>query len=201
MKKVLMKILAHLAIKSNRAVSLYRKVCNPGGVEWARYLKAHGGLHAMGEGCYIQTDVVITDPPYTRLGNNVFLTGCMLMGHDASVNLIKQIYGIRGDKVGKVDIRDNVWVGTRALVMPGITIGPNAIVAAGAVVTKDVAPGTVVAGVPAKVICTMDAIAEKTRKEFDALPWRDHPQMQEGASSFPVSDSLNAARIRFFFGE
>lgn len=46
----------------------------------------------------------------------------------------------------------NVWVGSNATVLPGVTIGDNAVIAAGAVVTKDVAPDTIVGGVPAKVI-------------------------------------------------
>ena len=49
-------------------------------------------------------------------------------------------------------IKDNVWVATGAIVLPGVTIGEGAVVAAGAVVTKDVAPWTVVGGNPAKFI-------------------------------------------------
>jgi|SRR5699024_5203325 len=49
-----------------------------------------------------------------------------------------------------VNIGDNVWIGSSATILPGVTIGDNAVVAAGAVVTKDVPENTVVAGVPAK---------------------------------------------------
>lgn len=52
----------------------------------------------------------------------------------------------------KVHVKKNAWIGAGACILPGVTIGENAIVAAGAVVTKDVAPNTVVGGVPAKVI-------------------------------------------------
>lgn len=52
----------------------------------------------------------------------------------------------------KVILEDYVWVGTRAMIMPGVTIGRGAVVAAGAVVTKNVEAFKVVAGVPAKVI-------------------------------------------------
>ena len=49
-------------------------------------------------------------------------------------------------------IMDDVWIATGAIVLPGVTVGEGAVVAAGAVVTKDVAPWTVVAGNPAKVV-------------------------------------------------
>jgi len=52
----------------------------------------------------------------------------------------------------KVTIMDFVFIGPRAIILPGVTVGKGAIVAAGAVVTKDVLAGTIVAGVPAKVI-------------------------------------------------
>lgn len=51
-----------------------------------------------------------------------------------------------------VEICDDVWIGARAIILPGATIGKGAVVGAGAVVTKDVQPYAVVAGVPAKVI-------------------------------------------------
>jgi acetyltransferase-like isoleucine patch superfamily enzyme len=65
-----------------------------------------------------------------------------------------------------VTIEDHVWIGTRAMIMPGVTVGRGAVVAAGAVVTKDVAPLTIVAGVPAKPIGMRDSRA--TVYELDA---------------------------------
>jgi acetyltransferase-like isoleucine patch superfamily enzyme len=56
----------------------------------------------------------------------------------------------------KVTIEDYVFIGPRSIILPGITIGKGAIIAAGAVVTKDVAPLAIVAGVPAKQISTRD---------------------------------------------
>ncbi|MDB5128060.1 DapH/DapD/GlmU-related protein [Mucilaginibacter sp.] len=53
---------------------------------------------------------------------------------------------------GKIHIKQNAWIGAGATILPGITIGENSVVAAGAVVTKNVAPNTVVGGVPAKFI-------------------------------------------------
>lgn len=58
------------------------------------------------------------------------------------------------DRGGDVIIGDRVWIGFRAMVLPGVTIGEGAVVAAGAVVTKDVAPYTIVGGNPAREIGT-----------------------------------------------
>lgn len=53
---------------------------------------------------------------------------------------------------GKIHIKRNAWIGANAIILPGVTLGENAVVAAGAVVSKDVADNTVVGGVPAKII-------------------------------------------------
>lgn len=58
---------------------------------------------------------------------------------------------------GPVRIEDYVWIGSRAIVLPGVTVGRGAVVAAGSVVTKDVAPMTVVAGIPAKPVAVRNA--------------------------------------------
>jgi acetyltransferase-like isoleucine patch superfamily enzyme len=55
-----------------------------------------------------------------------------------------------------VAIEDHAWIGTRAMILPGVTVGRGAVVAAGSVVTKDVPPLTIVAGVPAKPIGMRD---------------------------------------------
>ena len=56
------------------------------------------------------------------------------------------------DVIGSIVIKKDAWLGTGSIILPNVTIGERAIVGAGAVVTKDVPPDTVVAGVPARVI-------------------------------------------------
>ena len=65
--------------------------------------------------------------------------------------------GVERPSAAPVVIGDRVWVGTRAVVLKGVTIGDGAVVAAGAVVSKDVPAGAVVAGVPAKVVGHADS--------------------------------------------
>ncbi len=58
-------------------------------------------------------------------------------------------------KVGHIHIKKNAWIGANATILPGVTIGENSIVAAGAVVSKDVPDNTIVGGIPAKIIKTI----------------------------------------------
>ena len=64
--------------------------------------------------------------------------------------------GVERPSAGRVLIGDKVWIGTRAVILKGVEIGDGAVVAAGAVVSRDVPPGTIVAGMPAKVVGKVD---------------------------------------------
>lgn len=185
--------------RTGRLVSLWRRLAQPDGTVWAEYLRRHGGLHRMGRRCAIQTNVVMTDPAHVSLGNNVRLSGCTLFGHDGVVNMLMEAYGGELDSVGKVDIRDNVFIGHQAIVMPGVTIGPDAVVAAGSVVTQDVPPGTVVGGVPAKRIGRVADLYDRLWRQSGELPWRDHLAKGPRGHGAP-SAQLQALRIRHFFG-
>lgn len=103
----------------------------------------------VGENCFINSACCFQGQGGITLGNNV------LIGHQAIITTINHDMdptkrGIHHLKA--VHIGNDVWFGARVTVCPGVTIGDGAILAAGAVVTKDVPPKTIVAGVPAKVI-------------------------------------------------
>ncbi|MBF0575096.1 sugar O-acetyltransferase [Dysgonomonas sp. GY617] len=106
---------------------------------------------------------------FTRLGKNVFVNfGCGFMDRGGitiednvligpRVNLITENHSenpqLRQNVYSKpIVIKRYAWIGAGATILPGVTVGENAIVAAGAVVSKDVPPNTIVGGVPAKVI-------------------------------------------------
>ena len=108
-------------------------------------------------------DVVIGDD--TRVGIHNTIIGPVTIGNH--VNLAQSItvtalnhnfddsdkrIDEQGVSTSQVVIGDDVWIGANAVVLPGVTIGTHSIVAAGAVVTKDVPPHSLVAGVPAKII-------------------------------------------------
>lgn len=108
-------------------------------------------------------DVIIGD--YTRVGLHNTIIGPVRIGNN--VNLAQGItvtalnhnfddttkrIDQQGVTTKAVTINDDVWIGANAVILPGVTIGTHSVVAAGAVVSKDVPPYTIVAGVPAKVI-------------------------------------------------
>lgn len=99
---------------------------------------------------------------------------------------IKDAYQSRGDTV----LGDGCWLGMRAMIMPGVTIGEGAVVAAGAVVTKDVPPYAVVGGNPAKIIKYRFAHADVNRiKSLNlyALPENKLIELQPLLSSGDIS--------------
>ena len=108
-------------------------------------------------------DVIIGD--YTRVGLHNTIIGPVKIGNN--VNLAQGIIvtalnhnfsesdkriNEQGVSTTPVTIEDDVWIGANAVILPGVNIGTHSVVAAGAIVTKDVPPHSLVAGVPAKVI-------------------------------------------------
>jgi acetyltransferase-like isoleucine patch superfamily enzyme len=96
-------------------------------------------------------------PALIEIGDNfISAPGSMILAHDASLYVHTGKY-----RVGPVTIGDNVFLGANAVVLPNVCIGDNVIIGAGAVVTKSVESGLVVAGNPAREICTVEEYIDK----------------------------------------
>ena len=187
-------------MKTGRAVGLWKRLCKPQNYQYAEFLGRHGGFNAIGVECRFNLDVVVTDPAYVRVGNNVTLSSCALIGHDGSIGVLNRAYGLKLDAVGKIDIRDNVFIGYDAIVLPGVTIGPNAIVAAGAVVTKDVAAGDIVGGIPARPIGKVDELVARLDAETRLLPWWSLIESRVGDYDPILEPQLRDLRVAHFYG-
>lgn len=104
----------------------------------------------IGENCVINGKCRIDTRGGVIIGNNVSVSGeVTILTADHDIDTV----GLDG-RQKKVTIGDFVWIGTRAIILPGVTIEKGAVIAAGSVVTKDVSAFNVVAGVPAKFIRT-----------------------------------------------
>lgn len=112
------------------------------------------GVH-IGENNFIPDKETWSSEPYLiTVGNNCQITmGVRIFTHGGGQPVRRQIPDY--DAFGKVVINDYVYIGNNSLIMPGVTIGENSIVAAGSIVTKSVPPNTVVAGNPAKIVCSV----------------------------------------------
>ena len=101
-----------------------------------------------------------------KIGNDVTIsTNVAILAHDASTNVARQ-----STVLGKVEIGDNVFIGTRTIILCGTTIGNNVIVGAGSVVTGNIPSDSVYAGVPARRICSIEEFKEKYRKLRETRP-------------------------------
>lgn len=117
-----------------------------------------------------------TEPYLIQLGSHVELTsGVRFITHDGGVWVFRKEFPDL-DVFGQIIIGDNVFLGMNAVILPGVTIGDNVVVGAGAVVANDIASNMVVAGVPAKLICSLDQYKEKTLSKgvhIRDLAWGD----------------------------
>ncbi len=112
--------------------------------------------YSIGEQVVIGEDLIIGENynsfyPKLFIGDRVAIAPrvSLITASGPSYSQLKQIY--KGFS-GKIIIEDDAWIGTGAIIMPDVTVGQGAIVGAGAVVTKDIPPFTVVVGIPARPV-------------------------------------------------
>ncbi len=122
-------------------------------------IECTGVIRQLGEGLIIGNNVGIAQNCFVQvrgqvsIGSNVILgPGVSIFSENHNFSKLDQYINEQGETRNGVIIENGVWIGSGAIILDGITLGNNSIVAAGSVVNKDVAPFTIVGGVPAKVI-------------------------------------------------
>jgi acetyltransferase-like isoleucine patch superfamily enzyme len=103
-----------------------------------------------------------SEPYLITIGNHVGIAiGVLFITHDGGTYVFRDLERYkRVIKYGRITILDNCVIGARAIILPGVTIGPNSVVAAGSVVSRSIPPGVLAAGNPAKPVMTVHQYAE-----------------------------------------
>ena len=116
-----------------------------------------GSNISIGDNCYFNHGVTILDSFEVEIGNNVFLAPNVVISavtHPLVAEKRRELI------IKKVTIEDDVWIGTGAVILPGVRIGDNSVIGAGSIVTKDIPSDVVAVGNPCKVLRD---ISEKDR--------------------------------------
>lgn len=122
---------------------------------------------------------VILDPSHCWLltiGDNVTIAPRVhILCHDASTKTF-----LNYTKIGRVTIGNNVFIGAESVILPNVKIGNNVIIGANSTITRDVPDGVVVAGNPAKIICTLDEYIDKQKTQMQDSPVFDESYTLRG---------------------
>lgn len=117
-------------------------------------LMAYGGKIKIGERCSINSNTIIYGHGKgVNIGNDVLIAGhCLIVPANHNFEKVDQPINQQGINSKGIIIKNNVWIGSGCRILDGIIIESGAIIAAGAVVTKDVPKNAIVGGIPSKVI-------------------------------------------------
>lgn len=119
----------------------------------------------IGRDCRIYIEEWGSEPFLIALGDDVTVTdGVRFLTHDGSTCLFTDERGARYQRFGRITVGDRVFIGVGTIILPGISIGSDCVIGAGSVVTRDIAPGLVVAGNPARVLGNTASLGRNVAK-------------------------------------
>lgn len=127
------------------------------------------------------------------IGDNCTVSkGVRLIAHDATTfNFID-----KHTRIGKILIKDNCYIGENVIILPGVTIGPNVLVASGSVVNKDIPPDSCVAGVPARFYAKFSDFVNKQKENIKESKVFNYPEIMEKYDENVRNDLLKAVENR-----
>lgn len=141
----------------------------PSAEKRSKKLKKDAFFFSMGDNVHFQPRKLPADPQLIILHNNIAIASeVVFCTHDIIHKIFNNLNNKSGGgkaHLGCIEVMDNVFIGTGVIILPDVRIGPNAIVAAGSVVTKDVPEGAIVGGNPARPIGKFDDLMLKRYEE------------------------------------
>lgn len=158
--------------KKNELKMMFRKAwffCKLTSSQRTKYIYKHNIFDKCGTNLFFQPRKLPADPKFIRIHNNVVIAADVtFVTHDVIYLMLRQINReLDIQHADCIEVMDNVFIGLGAIILPGVKIGSNVIIAAGSVVTKDVPSNSVVGGNPAKYISSFDKLLEKRRNEAE----------------------------------
>ena len=150
-RKLLVGINRHLFFSNSLRMTLYRHLgirSERGAIIWCGARINYPDRISIGENSIVGPSTVLLSQGGIRIGRNVNISGFSF--------ILSQEHNVQSPRLettlAEVVIEDYAWLATNVTILPGVTVGRGAVIAAGAVVTKDVSPYTIVGGVPARPI-------------------------------------------------
>lgn len=113
----------------------------------------------------MKSSMFSSEPWLITIGNNVYITAdCSFVTHDGGTLVLrKEVPDL--EWTAPIKVGNDVYMGVRTMVMPGVTIGNRVIIGAGSIVSKDIPDNSVAVGIPARVIKTTDEYLEQMKKK------------------------------------
>lgn len=128
------------------------------------------GSPNIGRGCsFVDTPNFGSEPYLITIGDKTTVSfDVAFVTHDAATRVLRNLPGRDPQTViyGPIKVGKNCFIGCRSTILPNVTIGDNTIVGAGSVVNRSLPSNSVCAGVPCKVICTLEAYENKHKDDF-----------------------------------
>ena len=130
---------------------------------WSLEKQAKAAGVTIGESNFIASHFWSSEPYLIKIGSHCAITAGVKIFTHGGARSVRRWYP-KFDIFGKVTIGDYVYIGTSSLIMPGVTIGNNVLIAAGSIITKSIPSNVVVAGNPAKYVCSIEEYLDRNMK-------------------------------------
>jgi acetyltransferase-like isoleucine patch superfamily enzyme len=124
------------------------------------------GLQIADDCCISKLPDFGSEPYLISIGSRVGISSYVtFITHDGANHVVKNLHGgVDVRKYGRITVHENCFIGSGVTILPGVSIGPNSVVGANALVVADVPPNTVVGGNPARPLMSIETYAEKLMK-------------------------------------